>query len=93
MGFGQSTFRSDVKLGERYRDTVSGFEGTATAVYFFLHGCERVQLENWQAQAGELRELSFDAPRLVHVETKREVTTTRTGGFQPDPPKRGSASR
>ena len=33
-----------VKLGNRYRDTVSGFEGIATAKYEFLNKCIRVEL-------------------------------------------------
>jgi hypothetical protein len=85
-----STFKSDVKLGERYRDTVSGYEGIATAVYFYLHGCERVTLESWREAAAEMKELTFDAPRLEHVETKKQLTTTRTGGFKADPPRRGA---
>jgi hypothetical protein len=88
-----STFSSQIVLGEKYRDTVSGYEGTATAVYFFLHACERVLLEQWNSANAELKELSFDAPRLVHVETKKEITSPRTGGFQPDPPPRGQANR
>lgn len=86
----KQTYESDVKLGERYRDTVSGFEGTATGAFFYLHGCERVTLEQWVETAGELRELVFDAPRLEHAETGRPVTTTRTGGFKPAPPRRGA---
>ncbi len=85
------TFESSVVLGERYRDTITGYEGVATAVYFFLNGCERVTLEQWIEGQGELKELTFDAPRLVHVATEAQVTTTRTGGFKPDPPKRGKA--
>lgn len=84
-------FESQIKLGERYRDTVSGYEGTATAVYFFLHACERVLLEQWSSANAELKELSFDAPRLVHLPTEKAVTSPRTGGWQKDPPPRGRA--
>lgn len=83
-------YRSQVVLGERYRDVVSNFEGVATATFFYLHGCERVTLEQWDDKNGQLLELTFDAPRLVHVETQKEVTTTRTGGVKPTPPRRGA---
>lgn len=85
-----STFKTDIVLGEKYRDTVSGFEGTATACYFFLHGCERVLLEQYDKANAEMKELSFDAPRLVAVKAPQvPVTSTRTGGWKADPPKKG----
>lgn len=40
-----NSFKSDIKLGERYKDTQTGIEGTATAVSFYQYGCERVNLE------------------------------------------------
>lgn len=86
----KNKFETDVVLGQRYRDTVSGYEGVATACVFFLHGCERVTLEQWIQAAGEMRELTFDAPRLEHVETKKVARTTRTGGVRPTPPRTGS---
>lgn len=79
FGKGKENYRSDVKLGERYRDPQSGIEGVATAIYFFQYACERVQLELLNRD-GELKEYSFDAPRLVHIETKEPVRTDRTGG-------------
>lgn len=69
---------SDVKLGDRYRDPLTGFEGVATAVTFYLHACERVSLEF--VKDGEVKYESFDAPRLVHVPSGTQPTTDRTGG-------------
>lgn len=86
----KNTYPSDVVLGERYRDTVSGYEGIATATCFFLHGCERVTLEQWIERSGELRELTFDAPRLLHVDTRKQVETRRTGGVRPMPTRTGA---
>lgn len=90
MTIKKHAYKSDVKLGERYRDSVSGYEGVATSTCFYLHGCERVCLEQWIERSGELRELHFDAPRLVHVATATRVTTTRTGGVKPPPPRTGA---
>lgn len=87
-------FKSEVVLGQKYRDTVSGYEGVATAVAFYLHGCERVTLEQWVERAGELRELTFDAPRLTKLAPVAApvdtLTTRRTGGFKPPIPRTGA---
>lgn len=70
--------KTDVRMGDRYRDPLTGFEGVATAVTFYLHACERVTLE--YVRDGEVKYESFDAPRLVHVDTGRTPRTDRTGG-------------
>lgn len=75
-----SRYKSDIQLGERYRDTQTGYEGVATAVYFFQHACERVLIETFDPQHKEVKEQAFDAPRLVHVNTNVQATTTRPGG-------------
>ena len=75
-----SSHETDIILGETYRDTLTGVEGVATSVAFYLHACERVGLESWSPTAGELQEFTFDAPRLVHVSTGQQATTDKTGG-------------
>lgn len=70
--------KTDIILGERYRDTVTGLEGVATAVTFYLHACERVSLEF--TKDGEVKFESFDAPRVEQVATGAIPTVTRTGG-------------
>lgn len=77
---GSETYRSDIKLGERYRDEQTGFEGIATAVYFFQHACERVSVETYDPARLEVKTETFDAPRLVHVDSGVKAKTTRTGG-------------
>jgi len=74
----KKTLQTDVRLGDRYRDPLTGFEGVATAVTFYLHACERVSLEF--VKDGEVKFETFDAPRLIHVNTETTPTTTRTGG-------------
>lgn len=70
--------KTDVRLGDRYRDPLTGFEGVATSLTFYLHGCERVALE--VVKDGAIKYESFDAPRLVHITTGTQPTTDRTGG-------------
>lgn len=40
-----STYDCEVELGRKYRDAITGFQGTATQVTFQLNGCPRVQLK------------------------------------------------
>lgn len=70
--------KSDVTLGDEYRDSVTGLTGVATAVTFYLHACERVTLEF--TKDGELKYESFDAPRLIRTKDDARPTTDRTGG-------------
>ncbi len=74
------TYQSDVILGNPYRDQQTGFEGIATAVFFFQHACERVSLETYDATRKEIKEQVFDAPRLVSVRTGKPATSDRPGG-------------
>lgn len=83
---GKETYKSDIKLGEKYRDEQTKIEGVATAVYFFQYACERVTLE--MVVKEELKEYVFDAPRLVHIQSGVQATTEKTGG-----PSRGEGVR
>lgn len=77
----KTTYKTDIKLGEKYRDTQTGIEGIATAVYFFQHACERVQLERVKGDgSGEILESVFDAPRLEHIRTGLRAVVDRPGG-------------
>lgn len=75
----KNKYQSDIKLGEKYRDEQTGIEGTATAIYFFQHACERVCIEFVHPQRG-LTEHSFDSPRLVHIESGKKTRSDRPGG-------------
>lgn len=74
------SYTSDVVMGEKYRDTITGFDGVATSVTFFLNACERVGLEGYDAARKKVVVEIFDAPRLVHVETEQVVESPRPGG-------------
>ena len=77
---GSESYKSDVKLGERYSDPQTGVDGVATAIYFFQYACERVQLERVNEKDGKVEEHVFDAPRLERVADKKPVGASRTGG-------------
>lgn len=84
-----------VKLGEKYRDTITGFVGTATARSEFLYGCVRVGLEGTSAEPGKPGEVEwFDEQRLVTAKDAKPVeTNARTGGPGITPPSRDPRRR
>ena len=53
---------SDIQLGEKYRCKDTGVVGTAQAIYFFRHACERVTLS--RLVEGKIVEDTFDALQL-----------------------------
>ena len=78
-----------VQLGEKYRDTLTGYEGTATSRSEYLYGCVRVCLEG-PDKDGKPDEYYFDEQRLVAVSTDQPVTTTATtGGSRRPTPRTG----
>lgn len=88
-----TSYKSDVQLGERYRDEQTGFEGVATTVTFYQHACERVCIETYDAARQEIKEAVFDSPRLVSVKTGKAARTDRTGGPGLPNPQRGPVTR
>lgn len=69
------TDNQPVKLGEKYHDEISGFEGVAVARYEFLYGCVRIALEGPEKD-GKPTELVFDEQRLVGV----KAASAKRGG-------------
>jgi hypothetical protein len=81
----KQNYKSDIVMGEKYVDTQTGYEGTATIVTFFQHGCERVTLESYDAERKQIKEMTFDSPRLKSVKTGKVAETERTGGPDKSP--------
>lgn len=70
-----------IEFAGKYRDPASGFEGEVQSLYFFKHGCLRVELRGTNKTTGEPASFAFDAPDLVKVETGEAVPRgSRTGG-------------
>lgn len=91
MSVTESQFVTDIVLGEKYRDEQTGIVGIATAVTFHQHACERVLIE--YVKDGELKELVFDSPRLVNIETGEKAATEKTGGPDHSATRRDAAMR
>lgn len=76
------------EFGKKYHDPISGFEGTATAISEFLHGCRRIQLSG--SVNGEPKDYVFDEPQLEPIETPKPLAPTRgKGGPKTMPPRTG----
>lgn len=75
---GKNTYKSDLILGERYRDR-SGIEGHLIGIHFYEHACERATLR-WIDKQDRVQEMSFDAPELTLVKTGIVPKVARTGG-------------
>jgi len=75
---GKQNYRSDIVLGDRYRDKDTGIEGVAVAVSFFRGACERVVLK--RLVDDKISEMAFDATELVHIETGKTPEVEKTGG-------------
>lgn len=73
------SYASDLKLGERYKDSRTGLAGYLVAVHFYEHACERGTLRYVNGQ-GDPVEATFDAPELVHIGTGVTATATMPGG-------------
>lgn len=76
---GAQNYRSDLDLGEKYRDETTGIIGHLVSIHFYEHACERGTLR-YVDQNQNVQEVSFDAPELVHVATNVRAVTTKTGG-------------
>jgi len=90
---GKKDYKSDVVLGDRYRDEQTGYEGVATSIHFYQHACERVTIEAYDAERKDVRELTFDAPRLVHIKTGKVAKADKGGGPERAGEKRTHAYR
>lgn len=54
----------EVILGRKYKDTLHGFKGVATAHCIYLTGCAQVRLERHSKLSKETTEQWFDTNRL-----------------------------
>lgn len=65
-----------LKLGQKARDTISGFEGTVIGRTEWLYGCVRVVLQPHGLHDGKpIEAQSFDEPQceVIEAETEKSV--------------------
>lgn len=79
-----------IKLGNKVRDKVTGFEGIATGRVEYLTGCTQIGITP-PAKDGEVKATQyFDAERLEFIDTgiaPAEVTGANAGGPNRDVPR------
>lgn len=75
------TVELPVELGKKYRDNVSGWEGTATACYLYMNGCIRVELAA-KDDKGAPQSYVFDQEQVAEVEAPKveKKAPSPTGG-------------
>lgn len=88
---GAENYRSDITLGEQYREKSTGLVGKAIALAFFEHACERVTLR--YLHDGDVKEASFDAPEVEAVRTGVTPVQQRSGGPARNDGRRGVTTR
>lgn len=65
--------KTELILGAKYRDTISGWEGVCTAIHHYLNGCVRSSLDAVDKEGKPLGYV-FDEEQLVLVREKTEAT-------------------
>lgn len=83
-----------MKLGDKMKDKVSGFEGVAIAKTEWLYGCVRVVLQPMADKDGKLPDTqAFDIDQLESQGSKIERTPSATGGPMPIPTRQKESGR
>jgi len=78
---------NEINLGDKVRDTITGFEGIAIGRTKWLFGCDRITVQpDKTGKEGKILEThSFDAPQLVLVRRAKvkvvKQPKEKTGGF------------
>lgn len=76
-----------VKLGDKCRDSVTGFEGTCTVRSEYISGCTRVGLQPPVDKDGKIPDAQhFDEPMLTVVEAKHVAAAPSDRGGPRDAP-------
>lgn len=86
--------KTEAILGQRYYDSITNFEGVATGIFIYLHGCRRIQLSGTNEQTKGPVEYVFDEPQLVEVETDKALEGDgRPGGPKDSPMQKAAPPR
>lgn len=81
------------ELGDRVKDTVTGFTGVAVCVIRWLNGCLRVGIQSAEMKDGRPVDAYYiDAEQVVLVESKVATLCEPSGGPCPDPARRPDPS-
>lgn len=65
------SYESEISIGQRYRHGGTGFEGVATEITFFEHGCELVTLKTLVNH--NIVQQKFPGPSLTKINKPEKV--------------------
>ena len=85
-----------ITLGDKVKDSVTGFVGIAVGRTTWLHGCDRiiVQPEGLTKDGKTFENCSFDEPQLEVIRPKKvKEGNHRTGGPRPEVRQKEGVSR
>lgn len=83
---GVITMNNEIKLGNVVKDTITGFEGIATAITWYLNGCVRVMIQPKKLKDGVPLEAEWiDRSQLKVVKSKEKEKPAPTGGDRKAP--------
>ena len=78
----------EIKLGNKVRDKVTGYEGVATARVEYLNGCVQFCVKPRVGSDGKMPDHEYiDVQQLEVVSQGETITPSKTGGPQRDCPK------
>ena len=85
-----------IRLGDKVKDSISGFSGIAIGRTEWLHGCQRitVQPDHLGKDGKPLESQTFDEPQLQIVSAGKVKPGERdTGGPMPEPVRQATPKR
>lgn len=75
-----------IKLGDKARDKISGFEGTVIAQHVYLNGCVRFSIQPNELKDGKRIESdAFDVEQIELVQADQHAALARSGGPEHTP--------
>ncbi len=79
--------KKEIQLGDKVKDTITGFIGIAVARTIWIQGCDRITVQPLVNKNNNLEEsMSFDEPSLIVI-SKKKTPKKRddVGGPRPEP--------
>lgn len=72
----------EIKLGDKVKDTITGFKGIAVARTIWINGCDRIviQPEGLNKEGATFDVQTFDEPQVEIITSAKPRKKTKTGG-------------
>ncbi len=83
-----------VKLGDKARDKITGFEGTVIAQHLYLNGCHRLSIQPNELKDGKpIEAVTFDVEQIDLVQADQHPALKDTGGPEKTPSRPDAPAR